>query len=77
MVLKVKVIFTFSHLSTYLEFLKDFHKKRHSFELPSLCFILLLSGLCGGQVVLNMKTYLHCMYCKVKTRIHEEKCHTL
>ena len=33
--------------------------------------------LCGAQVGMNMKTYLHCIYCKVKTRIQGEKCHTL
>jgi hypothetical protein len=43
--------------------------------LPS--FFLLLTTLCGAQVGLKMKTYLHCIYCKVKIRIQGEKCHTL
>ena len=43
--------------------------------LPSL--YLLLKSLCGPQVGINMWTYLHCIYCKVKTRIQGEKCHTL
>jgi hypothetical protein len=25
----------------------------------------------------NVKTYLYCIYCKVKTRIQGEKCHTI
>ena len=43
---------------------------RHRFVLPSFIFILLLKGLCGAQVGINMIAYLHCVYCKVKTRIH-------
>ena len=40
-------------------------------------FVPTSKGLCGASVGMNMKTYLHCIYCKVKTRIQGEKCHTL
>ena len=40
-------------------------------------FLPTSKSLCGDQVGMDMKTYLHCIYCKVKTRIQEEKCHTL
>jgi hypothetical protein len=32
-------------------------------------FILHLKSLCGAQVQMNVKAYLHCIYCKVKTKI--------
>jgi hypothetical protein len=34
-------------------------------------------SLCGSRVGIEVKTYLYCIYCKVKIRIQEEKCHTL
>jgi hypothetical protein len=40
-------------------------------------FLPTSKSLCGAQVEINMKSYLHCIYCKVKTRIQEENCHTL
>jgi hypothetical protein len=43
--------------------------------VPSFC--LLLKALCGAQVGMNIRAYLHCVYYKVKTRIRGEKCHTL
>ena len=45
---------------------------RHNMKLPCFCFILHLLGLCGAQVGINMIAYLHCIYCKVKTRIQGE-----
>ena len=43
--------------------------------LPS--FYLLLKSLCGVQVGMNMKTYWHCIYCKVKQWIQRELSHTI
>jgi hypothetical protein len=43
----------------------------------TLPFLATCKSLCGADVGINMKTYLHCIYCKVKTRIWGEKCHTL
>ena len=46
--------------------------------IDDLAFFLPTSkSLCGAQVGMDMKTYLHCIYCKVKTRIQRERCHTL
>ena len=35
-------------------------------------FLPTSKSLCGAQVGINMRTYLHCIYCKVKTRIRGE-----
>jgi hypothetical protein len=41
-------------------------------------FILLLKSLYGSQVGMkNVRTYLYWIYCKVKTKIQGERCHTL
>ena len=44
-------------------------------KIAFFCFILHLSSLCGAQVGINKIAYLHCVYCKVKTRIQGEECH--
>ena len=44
-------------------------------KIAFFCFILHLSSLCGAQVGINKLAYLHCVYCKVKTRIQGEECH--
>ena len=61
-----------SNHSIYVVFL-DPHQgiDDYAFFLPTS------KSLCGAQVGMNMKTYLYCIYCKVKTRIQGEKCHTL
>jgi hypothetical protein len=42
------------------------------------CLLLpTLKSLCAVQVGMKVKSYLHCIYCKVNTRIQGEKCHTL
>jgi hypothetical protein len=35
-------------------------------------FYLVLKSLCGVQVGMEVKTYLYCIYCKIKTRIQGE-----
>ena len=40
-------------------------------------FLSTSKNLCGAQVGMNVRTYLYCIYNKVKTRIQGEKCHTL
>ena len=36
-------------------------------------FLPTSKSLCGAPIGMNMRTYLHCIYCKVKTRIKGEK----
>ena len=61
-----------SNHSVYVVFL-DPHQGIDDFAF----FLPTFKSLCGAQVGMNMETYLHCIYCKVKTRIRGEKCHTL
>ena len=61
-----------SNHSIYVVFL-DPHQGIDDFAF----FLPTSKSLCGAQVGMNMKTYLHCIYCKVKTRIEGERCHTL
>ena len=58
--------------SVYVVFL-DPHQGIDDFAF----FLPTSKSLCGSQVGMNIRTYLHCIYCKVKTRIQGEKCHTL
>ena len=44
-------------------------------KIAFFCFILHLSSLCGAQVGINKIAYLHCTYCKVKSRIQGEEYH--
>ena len=57
-----------SNHSVYVVFL-DPHQGIN--DLPSAC--LLFKSLCGALVGINVRTYLHCIYCKVKTRIQGKK----
>ena len=61
-----------SNHSVYVVFL-DPHQVINDFAF----FLPTSKSLCGAQVGMDMITYLHCIYCKVKTRIQREKCHTL
>ena len=61
-----------SNHSVYMVFL-DTHQGIDDFAF----FLSTSKSLCGAQVEMHMKTYLHCIYSKVKTRIQGEKCHTL
>jgi hypothetical protein len=61
-----------SNHSVYVVFL-DPHQGINDFAF----FLPTSKSLCGAQVGMNVKSYLHCIYCKVKTKIQEEKCHTL
>ena len=56
-----------SNHSIYVVFL-DPHQGMNDFAF----FLPTSKSLCGAQVGMNMKTYLHCIYCKVKTRIKEK-----
>ena len=54
----------FSNHSVYLVFLDPYQgNDNFAFFLPTS------KSLCGAQAGINVKTYLHCIYCKVKTRI--------
>ena len=61
-----------SNHSVYVVFL-DPHQGIDDFAF----FLSTSKSLCGAQIGINIRTYLHCIYCKVKTRILGEKCHTL
>ena len=56
-----------SNLSVYMVFL-DPHQCIDDFAF----FLSTSKSLCGAQVGMNMRTYLHYIYCKVKTRIQGE-----
>ena len=57
----------FSNHSIYVLFLDPYQ------GIDVLAFFLPTSkSLCESQVGMNMRTYLHCIYCKVKTRIQGE-----
>ena len=56
-----------SNYSVYVVFL-DPHQGINDFAF----FLPTSKSLCGAQVGMNMKTYLHCIYCKVKIRIQEK-----
>jgi len=61
-----------SNHSVYMVFL-DPHQGIDVFAF----FLPTSKSLCGAQAGINVKTYLHCIYCRVKTRIQGERCHTL
>ena len=61
-----------SNHSVYVVFL-DPHQGIDDFAF----FLPTSKSLCGAQIGINIRTYLHCIYRKVKTRIQGEKCLTL
>ena len=57
-----------SNHSIYMVFL-DLHQGNDDFAF----FLPIFKSLCGAQLGINVGTDLHCIYCKVKTRIQGEK----
>ena len=68
---KIQLTFSFlwySQITLYMWYFWILTKAQMTFAF----FLPTSTSLCGAQVGMNIRTYLHCIYCKVKTRTKEK-----